>query len=112
MHGLFEAEKIVPEMEPPSAKPVVVNAVIIIVEWTVRDPPDTLVGFGDRVAAKQLKDIRGDFAVLDFVARIDVVDLVVSAFVQDGVQGVGCVSCVEEAAGVGAVALEGELAAL
>lgn len=98
MHGLFEAEKIIPEMEPPSAKPVVVNAVIIIVEWTVRDPPDTLVEFGDRVAAKQLKDIRGDFAVLDFVARIDVVDFVVS--------------CVEEAAGVGAVALEGELAAL
>lgn len=58
--------------------------------------------------AKSFAQFLCEVEIFDFVFGIDVVDLTHCSFVQDCVEGIGCVSCVEVAAGVVSFAVDEE----
>lgn len=53
-------------------------------------------------------ELFGQVEIFDLVLGVDVVDFANAAFVEDGVEGVGCVACVEIAARVVAFAVDVE----
>lgn len=53
-------------------------------------------------------ELFGETEIFDLVLGVDVVDFANAAFVEDGVEGVGCVACVEIAARVVAFAVDVE----
>lgn len=77
----------------------------MVVEWSVVRVLDPAAA-GAGAEGHLVKEPRAERQIADLVGRRDVVDLSEGAAVQDGVEGVGGVACVEVAPGGGAVAVE------